>query len=82
VVKFKPDLPCTAIAGKHVPLDVACGRWRIQGTRRYTTNVVGDRDIRNAAGLAHGNRVPALGPSSVVNGSFVRGCQGLQMDLT
>jgi len=43
---------------------------------------VGDREIRNAAGLARGNRVPALGPNSVMNWSFARGRHGLQMDLT
>jgi len=43
---------------------------------------VGDREIRNAAGLARGNRVPALGANSVMNLSFARGRHGLQMDLT
>jgi len=32
--------------------------------------------------LARGNRVPALGPHSVMNWSFARGRHGLQMDLT
>jgi len=42
---------------------------------------VGDREISNAAGLARGNRVPALGPNCVMNWSFERGRHGLQEDL-
>ena len=43
---------------------------------------MGDREIRNEAGLARSNTVPALEPNSVMNWSFARGCHRLQMDLT
>jgi len=36
----------------------------------------------NAADLVCSARMPALGPSCIMNGSFVRGRQGLLMDLT